>query len=539
MTTLAVVPIFVNAGAAILPALLAGLVSLAAILFKPSEWVRICRTRPSVPLGIIAAGILGWLAMGWLTPAPAANSRGTAAATAPAETDWVRFALDLQKAESRGAASQKPASPEANQAASELPIYFRGDAARTGFRGGASPVGLQSLWEYPGEDDSMMLSSPIAFGNAVYGASSVLDPTGSYGAVFRLDAETGEEIWSTTMTGPPDNLDFKGFFSSPALSPDGKSLLIGQGLHPDFNSELICLDTESGAVRWTIHTPIHIESSPAVEGDIVVVGAGAVERGPDHKPMGDPEKEGNPGYAFGARISDGKLLWKYPVIDPESSPAIADGIAYIGSGLNGNAVFALRIAPDEELKAKGLDRLVWKTPTPYPASGAISIVGDLVIIGCGKGDFVFAAPDPEGLVMALNRATGEIIWKTQIPDAVLGAIAIRDGKAIVPVRNGEVIALDISDKGKILWRTLLDEDSAVLAAPAFTGTHAYAVNQRGYLCILDAATGEPIERHYINSPDKPGEMGLSISSPFITGGRLYIGSETGGLRAFNGNESSK
>ena len=46
MTPLAVVPIFVNAGAAILPAVLAGIVSLAAILFKPREWLRICRTLP-------------------------------------------------------------------------------------------------------------------------------------------------------------------------------------------------------------------------------------------------------------------------------------------------------------------------------------------------------------------------------------------------------------------------------------------------------------------------------------------------------------
>ena len=532
MTPLAVVPIFVNAGAAILPAVLAGIVSLAAILFKPREWLRICRTRPAVPLGLLAAGILLWLTVGWFSRAPAASSRNNNPPTG--ETNWVRFALDLQQAEIRAATQ-----PEANQSNTEatapsLPNYFRSGPARTGHACGPSPIGLQALWEYPGEENAMMLSSPIVCGNAVYGASTVLDPPGSYGAVFRLNAASGEAVWCTTLKDPQTKKDFKGFFSSPALSADGKSLLIGQGLHLDFESELVCLDTQTGAVRWMIPTPLHVEGSPAIEGDIVVAGAGAVEKEPEHKPKGNPEKEGNPGYVFAARISDGKLLWKYPVIDPESSPAIIDGVAYIGSGVNGNAVCALRIAPDEELKTKGLDRLVWKTTTPYPATGAVSIDGDLVIIGCGKGDFVFAAPDPEGLVLALDRSTGAIRWKTVIPDAVLGAIAIRDGKAIVPVRNGEVLALDLTHNGSILWRTPLGENAAVLAAPAFTGSYVYAMNQRGYLFVLDATHGNVIERHYLNSPNKPGEQGLSLSAPFITGGKLFVGTETGGLRAFTG-----
>jgi len=533
MTTLAVVPIFVNAGAAILPALLAGIVSLAAILFKPSEWLRICRTRPAVPLGLLASGILLWLAPGWFTPAPAAFARDSNT-LAPGETNWVRFALDLQKAEGRATVQPEASQPDTQVAASNLPTYFRSGPARTGHSDGPSPVGLQALWEYTGEENAMMLSSPMVHGNAVYGTSTVLDPPGSYGAVFRLNAGSGEAVWCTTLKDPRTQKDFKGFFSSPALSADGKSLLIGQGLHLDFESELVCLDTETGTVRWMIPTPLHVESSPAIEGDIVVVGAGAVEKAPDYKPKGDPEKEGNPGFVLAARISDGKQLWKYPVIDPESSPAIAGGVAYIGSGVNGQAVYALRIAPDEELKAKGLERLVWKTATPHPATASASVTADLVIVGCGKGDFVFAAPDPEGLVLALDRTTGAIRWQTVLPDAVLGAIAIRDGKAIVPVRNGEVIALDLAHNGNILWRTLLGENAAVLAGPAFTGSHVYAMNQLGYLFVLDALTGKVIERHYLNNPNKPGELGLSISAPFIAGGKLYVGTETGGLRAFNG-----
>ena len=46
--------------------------------------------------------------------------------------------------------------------------------------------------------------------------------------------------------------DFGGFFSSPALTADGKYLVIGQGLHPDYDSELVCIDADAGTVKWLI-----------------------------------------------------------------------------------------------------------------------------------------------------------------------------------------------------------------------------------------------------------------------------------------------
>jgi len=53
--SLAVVPVFVNTGAAVLPALLGGLASAAALLFRPRELAQACRRKPHVPLGVAAA----------------------------------------------------------------------------------------------------------------------------------------------------------------------------------------------------------------------------------------------------------------------------------------------------------------------------------------------------------------------------------------------------------------------------------------------------------------------------------------------------
>ncbi len=527
LNPLAVVPVFVNAGAAVLPALIAGLGSALALLLKPREVARLIRSKPWTVLMPLVLALVIWGLWHWTTAAPARAAR---VGETSDETDWVKVALEIIQQENRAKLLGRVGSSAAPQSTSSIARYFRGGVDRSGYLGGPSPRGLVQLWNFT-EESALYCISPIVSGNSVYGASCVLDAGGSYGSIFCLDADTGKPRWTTTHKDAAGTQEFKGFFSSPALSADGRSLVIGQGLHEDKDSELVCLDTATGRVRWLVPTPLHIEGSPSIAGDIVVAGAGAIEKGPDHKPQGHPEKEGNPGFVMGVRISDGKLLWRCPVNDPESSPAIFDGIAYIGSGLNGNAVVAIRIAPGDELSSQQLERIVWKTPTDYPATGAVSVTDDLVLVGCGKGDFVVSAVDPEGLVIALDRLTGSQRWRVKLPDAVLGAIAVRDGKAIVPVRNGEIVALDVTHNGAILWRTRLNDASAILAAPALTDSTVYAVSCDGYLAVLDASDGRIVEKIYLNAPNKPGELGLSTSAPLIANNRVYVGSETGGLQA--------
>jgi outer membrane protein assembly factor BamB len=237
------------------------------------------------------------------------------------------------------------------------------------------------------------------------------------------------------------------------------------------------------------------------------------------------------------RISDGKELWHHPVNDPESSPAIADdGTVYIGSGFNGNAVVALRIEPDEELRRQNLPRQIWRADAPYPVTGDITLTDDLVIVGAGNGDYVYANPQPAGVVLGLDRKNGRVRFSTPMPDAVLGAIASREGKLICPVRNGEVVALDAKE-GKPLWRQRISGDAAVLGGTAFTGKYVYAISRDGYLAVLDASNGQMIEKTFVNEEGKPGELGLCLSSPTVAVGRVFIGSETGGLRCYAGTKA--
>ena len=526
---LGVVPIFVNVGAAIFPAVIVAVGSLIGVLLRPRELMRFCMLRPGVAVGVlVGAGCIAASAVLLVEQISAAGAQSCA--DVDKQIDWVEVAkriIDREEIAARGVATTGPISAETGK-----PFIFRGGPSRLGYDGGAVPEELMPLWAYK-QSCTMFLSSPAIVGRWVYGATCTIDPTGSYGSVFRLNARTGRQQWAVDFGTNPrtdEEVFFKAFFSSPAVTADGKYLVIGQGLHDDADCSLLCFRASDGKLHWSIQTPLHIEGSPAIFADLVIAGAGAIE-GPDQKPQGDP------GFVLAVRISDGKQLWKYPIKDPESSPVIsADGICYIGSGFGGNQLIALRTESDEDLKAKGLERVLWRAETPHPATGAVTLHEDLVIIGCGNGNYVYANPDPAGAVIAFNRRTGKKLWQASMPNAVLGAVAAGEGMAICPVRNGEVVALGLSD-GEVIWRQRVNGKSPVLAAPALAGNMVYAVSRDGTLAVMDALEGRIIEKHHLNDEATPGDMGLSLSSPVVAGGWVFVGSETGGLRCFVGTAS--
>jgi len=542
---LAVVPIFVNAGAAILPAIAAGMATFVALLFKPKELFKACRAKPAIPATILLIGVGIWaLIRFW--PAPAAASAQTGARGAPQAAaqsggvyvDWTEIALARIKAKKTGQlvapAIERAAPARDAVVAADEPIIFRGSSMRLGSTGVAPEGALEMVWEYfPSwvdfdgtvveEKDSLMLSSPIVHGGRVYAASCTLDPPNSYGILFCLDANTGETIWSVDQI---DGEELIGFFSSPALTQDGKYMLIGQGLHPDTNCNLICLDAATGEVVWMVETPLHFESSPAIEDGIVYLGAGAIEDPKTRKP------KGHGGYVIAIAIESGEEVWRYDLADPESSPIVEDGVVYIGSGFNGKAVYALRTGTDEELAAAGEDRVLWRVDTPYPITGAVTKVGDRIIVGGGNGDFVFRDPNPAGVILMLDAATGDIVWDTEMPDAVLGAVAAGD-YLVAPVAAGLVAALD-PETGDEIWSTPISGQSPVLGGVAIAGDTVYAVSSDGYMVVLDLKSGSEKDRVYINDVARPGEQGLCISSPFVYNGRVFVGGETGGLRSYVG-----
>ena len=519
VTQVAVVPIIFNAGAALLPTIIGALANLLTVLFSPKALGQLLRRRWKLAVTMTASLVLvGVVGIPLLRAAPLSRAAARTGGPPSGAIDWAKVAENLIAQEALHGTGEVPAR---ELAASAKPVPVDSPHARSG-EGMAPPAGLRPLWSFQPED-GLFLGTPAIAGQRIYVAANQTDLGGYTGLLASLDFETGKPIWQVTEIGkdalPP-------FFSSPAVTADGKYVVIGQGLHQDRNASLLCFEAATGKLHWAVKTPLHIESSPAIFGDMAVVGAGAIEGG-DGKPVGDP------GYVFAVQISDGRQLWKQAVNDPESSPAIDEGgVVYIGSGFNGKAVVALRGGADEELQRQKLDRVIWRTALAYPITAPVTLSGDLVIVGGGNGDMVHSDNRPQGLVVALNRTTGQVVWQVTLEDSVLGRIAVRDGVMLAPLRTGEVAALAVAD-GHVLWRSRVSGSAPVLAGGAFANERAYVVSSDGYLAAFAAATGKMLEKIYLNDQRKPGS-GLSLSSPVVVGNRIVVGSQTGGLRALLG-----
>lgn len=162
------------------------------------------------------------------------------------------------------------------------------------------------------------------------------------------------------------------------------------------------------------------------------------------------------------------------------------------------------------------------------------------------GDVIYAV-DYEGLVVALNSATGKKLWQRKINKAdqglwawlksfvvaddpnrqIIGGIAAESGLLLVATYAGEVMALS-KDSGDELWRKQLPGE--IVSAPRTNGTVVAAQSVNGKLYALDAKTGEQLW-FYDNPP--PVLTLRGTPSPIVTDTAIYTGFSNGRMMAFN------
>ncbi|MDH1265088.1 outer membrane protein assembly factor BamB [Pseudomonas sp. GD03944] len=142
------------------------------------------------------------------------------------------------------------------------------------------------------------------------------------------------------------------------------------------------------------------------------------------------------------------------------------------------------------------------------------------------GDEIYAA-DVEGLVMALDRMTGKVIWKQDLEAPVSGAVGAGYGLVLLGTLKGEVIALDASS-GEEKWRSRVT--SEVLAPPAVNGDIVLVQTQDDRLIALDADTGD--QRWIFENT--PAVLTLrGTGSPVLTNRLAIAGLSTGKVIALD------
>jgi outer membrane protein assembly factor BamB len=163
---------------------------------------------------------------------------------------------------------------------------FRGNSSRTGSLPGATGPRRppRAAWQVGADvlgSGGAVDSSPAVVGNRIYFGSGVSSVMGNAtGALHAIDLDTGGRAWSWTGQGElPTPL--RPVFASPAVG--SRFVVSGEGYHEDRDCRLIVLNLEpvraSGGKRppalhaW-VQTTSHVESSPAVAEGRAYVGAG-------------------------------------------------------------------------------------------------------------------------------------------------------------------------------------------------------------------------------------------------------------------------
>jgi outer membrane protein assembly factor BamB len=171
-----------------------------------------------------------------------------------------------------------------------------------------------------------------------------------------------------------------------------------------------------------------------------------------------------------------------------------------------------------------------KIPDPAPSATAPVAAGGLVFIG-----------GPDGIVRALDAASGELQWKAYTGGAIRIAPTIWKGRAFVGSADGWVYAFE-ARKGRLLWRfraapaerkipvygglsSTWPAAGGVLVEDGVAYVAAGIVNYDGtYVYALDAETGKVRWKNDTSGHlDRQACSGVSLQGHMLlTGGKLYI-----------------
>jgi outer membrane protein assembly factor BamB len=235
--------------------------------------------------------------------------------------------------------------------------------------------------------------------------------------------------------------------------------------------------------------------------------------------------------AFGSltvlNASSGEVVWSKAFDAPVTAPpTIAGDRVYV-------------VAADST--AWALDtrdgKTDWQLPgTPSVASmvggAAPAVAGDLVLF-----------PTPAGELIAAERDTGMIAWRTNIAGTRLGVAyarvkditgdpVISGDRVFIGNQSGRVMALSLRD-GSRLWTA----DEAAYGPVWPVGGSVFLMSDRNRLVRLDAATGafiwgQPLPLHTTDRERKRAEI-YAHFGPLLAGGRLIVASSDGMIRSFD------
>jgi polyvinyl alcohol dehydrogenase (cytochrome) len=365
---------------------------------------------------------------------------------------------------------------------------------------------------------------------------------GSGGAwLFALDRETGALVWKTKVEA-----HFRGLITqNPQVhagvvyvgTSSGEETYVNHILHPEsaghpcctFRGSVVAVDAATGALRWRTYTTPEGYSGSAVWGTT---------------PSIDPRR-GELYVTTGNTYSVPPDVLACVNADPAHALACNSPDNHFDSFLaldlkTGRIKWSKRTLSDDIFNTDcGLDYPGLEEPGPNcpPGYGPDHDFGQspqlLTVRHRGRPRAALGAGQKSGDYWMLDRATGEVIWKTKVgPGGTLGGLefgSASDGTRIYVAnanssdrsQPGFFAALDV-DTGAILWKTTdpahMPGFFSPLGALSVANGVVYACSgdAAGTLFALDAATGAVLWSF--------ASGGSCVAAPAIVDGVVYWGS---------------
>lgn len=141
-----------------------------------------------------------------------------------------------------------------------------------------------------------------------------------------------------------------------------------------------------------------------------------------------------------------------------------------------------------------------------------------------RGEVIYTA-DASGLVQAIDRKNGHVLWFKQLKYGIVSGPGLGEGYLAVGTNASHVLLLNQSN-GEEVWKATVSSD--VLSKPAIAHHKVIAKTIDGNLYAFDVRTGEKI---WVVDHGSPNLILKASSSPVIMGQVVLVGFSDGKLDA--------
>lgn len=316
------------------------------------------------------------------------------------------------------------------------------------------------IWNY--STGWWIQTSPAVANGMVYIANT-------HSGFYALNATTGEKVWSAVLT----HNDNYGAYSSPTVV-DGV-VYIGCS-----SGDLFAFNAFNGNQIWDVRLDGAVESSPAVENDIVYVGS-----------FGSLTVPFNSGRVYAVNAANGAMLWSTNFTQPiSSSPTAGNGFVYVGC--RDNNVYALNAYTGMQL---------WNYTTYGEVNSSPALLnGELYVIS------------QDSSLYALNASSGEEIWGHDIGQSSSNPV-INDGTILSASNDGRIYALNATN-GNNIWTYSVNQ-TGLFSDVVIANGNVYFNSQNGIYAFGIKPLAIPSSTPTQTVPEFPGLVILPLILFFL------------------------